>query len=216
MKTIAVIDKHPVVRAGLEIFIQNNFSDVTIIEFDSFHHFNKDSIDDLPELFIVGSTIELPSNQCKIITKLKNKSRLIKIIIYDDNPDFLKISQYFKSGVTGYLTKRSDMTDLYKCISEVQNEKSYISDEIMEILLPRWLSPVEDPSFKNKITLTNREFEIAGYLINGDTISEISKKIQREISTIRTIKKNLFHKLKITNLVDLKDSLQKSIDSYLA
>lgn len=215
MKTIAVIDKHPVVRAGLEIFIKNNFNEVTIIEFDSFYYFNKVNIDTAPELFIVGNTVELPSQQCSLIMKLKEKNPSAKLIIYDDNPDFLKVSQFVKSGVTGYVTKRSEMTELLNCIAEIQKGKNYFGNDILEVLIPKWATPVDASSQINRITLTHREFEIANYLINGDTVAAISKKLHREVSTIRAIKKNLFNKLKITNLVDLRDSLQKSLDQQV-
>ncbi|WP_254412692.1 response regulator transcription factor [Dyadobacter diqingensis] len=211
METIAIIDKHPIVRAGLDIFIKTNFNEVSIHEFESFYHFNKAGFKDYPDLFIVGNTVELPSTQCKFIMELQLENHPPKFIIYDEDPDFLKVSLYFKSGVTGYLTKQSDMDELLKCIRDVQNEKNYISNEVLDVLLPKWVSPGDDSAPKNEITLTHREFEIANFLINGCSVSQISKKLQRKASTISTIKKSLFRKLKITTLVDLKDSLQKSI-----
>lgn len=216
MKTIAVIDKHPIVRAGLEVFIKNNFNEVTLLEFDSFHHFNKICLDISPDLFIVGNTVELPNNQCKLIMGLIGKSKQTKVIIYDDSPDFLKVSLYFKSGATGYLSKQSEMEELLKCISEVERGRNYVSNEIMEILIPKWISPGKDTVSGNHVTLTHREFEIATFLIDGASVSQISKRLQRKTSTISTIKKNLFRKLQIENLVDLKDSLEKSMNRQTA
>ncbi len=216
MKTIAVIDKHPIVRAGLEVFIKNNFNDVGLVEFESFYHFHKVCIETIPDLFIIGNTVELPNNQCKLILGLIAKNKKTKVIIYDDSPDFLKVSLYFKSGATGYLSKQSKMDELLKCISEVENGKNYVSSEIMEILIPKWISTGKDTGSDKKITLTHREFEIATFLIDGSSVSEISKKLQRKTSTISTIKKNLFRKLKINNLVDLKDSLERSMNRQIA
>lgn len=206
MKTIAVIDKHPIVRAGLEIFIKNNFSNVSIEEFESFYHFNK-VCDKNPDLFIVGNMIELPSKQCEFIIRIKQRSPF-KVIIYDENPDVFKVLLFFKSGVNGYLGKGSDISELLKCILDVQNGKNYVSNDILELLLPKWVSTVDDPSDKSQIKLTPREFEVANFLISGTTVVDISKKIQRQASTIYAIKKNLFNKLNISNLVDLKDALE--------
>jgi DNA-binding NarL/FixJ family response regulator len=211
MKTIVVIDKHPVVRAGLEIFIKNNFGEVTTIEFDSFSEYNKATQQYATDVFIVGNTVELPSSQCKLIAKLKEKNQQVKVIIYDDNPDYLKVSQYFKSGATGYVTKRSDMNELLACISDIRKGQNYISSDVLEVLIPKWASTVENISARNETALTHREFEVATYLLRGDTVHEIAKKSQRDVSTIRAIKKNLLVKLKITNLVDLRDVLQKTI-----
>jgi DNA-binding NarL/FixJ family response regulator len=210
METIAIIDKHPIVRAGLDVFLKNNFNEVSILEFESFYHFNKTSFNNYPDLFIVGNTVELPSTQCKFIMALSVENHPAKVIIYDEDPDFLKVSLYFKSGVTGYLTKQSDMDELLKCIRDVQNGKNHLSNEVLEVLLSKWVSPGNESARQNQITLTHREFEIANFLISGCSVSQISKKLQRKASTISTIKKSLFRKLKITTLVDLKDSLQKS------
>ncbi|MBE9460579.1 LuxR C-terminal-related transcriptional regulator [Dyadobacter subterraneus] len=207
MKTIAVIDKHPIVRAGLEIFIKNNFSKISIEEFESFYHFNK-VCDKTPDLFIVGNMIELPSKQCEFIIKLKEKNSAAKVIIYDENPDVFKVLLFFKSGVNGYLSKGSDISDLLECILDVQNGKNYVSNDVLELLLPKWVSTAQDPSDRNQIKLTPREFEIANFLISGFTVEKISKEIQRQATTIYAIKKKLFNKLNISNLVDLKDALE--------
>jgi len=208
MRTIAVIDKHPIVRAGLAIFIKNNFNESDVFEFESFYHFESGSKTSTPDLLIIGNTVELPSNQCKIIRGLKSINQQLHVIIYEDNADPFKVTQYFKSGASGYVTKRSAMGELLKCLSDVQKGTNYISNDILEILIPKWQCAVNEPSLHEKTALTNREFEVANHLIQGDTITEISAKLHREPATISGIKKTLFTKLKINNVMDLKYSLQ--------
>lgn len=207
MRTIAIVDKYPVVRAGMDVFIRNNFSEISILESDSLDYFEQFNSSKNPDLLIIGNTPESTTRKLEILTLFKRKNELTKIIIYDENPDFTKVSHYFKSGASGYLTKMSDMAELLRCIADVQNGKTYISSEILDVLLEKWSSPGHDTSSQSKKLLTKREYEIAMLLVNGDTISFISQKLQRKVSTISTTKKNIFKKLEITNITDLKNSL---------
>jgi hypothetical protein len=58
MENITIIDEHSTVRVGLEIFIKNNFNEVSIHTFKSFYHFNSASFDDTR----ICSLLAIPSN----------------------------------------------------------------------------------------------------------------------------------------------------------
>jgi len=210
MTTIAIIDKYPIIRLGLELFIRKHLNEISTLTFISLEYFTQFNFNDNPDLVILGNTTEVPNIQYELIVRLKRKNNQAKVIVYDENPDFIKVSRYFKSGVTGYLTKGSDLSELLRCVVDVHNGKTYVSNEILEVLLLEWSSNGNDPSSKKKKLLTQREYEIAIYLINGDSVSSISRKLQRKISTISTIKKTIFRKLDITQVTDLKKSLNKS------
>ena len=211
MITIAIIDRYPIFRVGLELFIKKNADEISILTSNSLDHFIQFNFTENPDLIILGNTVEAPNIQCSLIIRLKQKNKLTRVIVYDDNPDFIKVSHYFKSGVTGYLTKASDMSELLRCMVDVQNGKTYISNEILEVLLTQWSSSGNAQNAKSKKFLTKREYEIATYLINGNTVSYISKKLQRKVSTISTIKKTIFKKLEVTDLAELKNSLNQSL-----
>lgn len=51
--------------------------------------------------------------------------------------------------------------------------------------------------------LSNREFEIGLMLINGETISSISKKKNIALSTVSTYKKRIFDKTKVSNIIEM-------------
>jgi len=207
MKTITVIDKHPIFRAGLADFFGNNFNKVSIHEFDSIDHFEK-SGNENSELVIVGNIAELPSAQFEYILKLKKKNRPAKIIMYDENPAVFKVLLLLKSGINGYLSKGSDTSELLKCIQHINEDQNFIGHDVLKLLVTDWITSIYQKKDRKAINLTHREFEIANFLAAGITISQISKKLQRQVSTICTIKKSLFTKLSITNVIDLKDALE--------
>ncbi|MCE7044047.1 response regulator transcription factor [Dyadobacter sp. CY312] len=207
MSSIAIIDQFPIVRSGLDLFIRSNFKDTTVLESTSFYDFHHVSQNASPDLFIIGATIETINSQCDFITQYIRTNKSTKVIVYDDCPTFAKLSLYFKSGVTGYITKSSGMDELLNCILDVQIGKKYISNEILDVMLSHWFPARNKGSVKRAYKLTPRENEIVNLLLEGNSVSAISKNLNRKTSTISTIKKNVFKKLGISNLLELKDSM---------
>ena len=53
--------------------------------------------------------------------------------------------------------------------------------------------------------LSPREFEITALLLKGDGISHIAHSLNLQVSTVGTHKSRIFEKLKVTNLIELKE-----------
>jgi DNA-binding NarL/FixJ family response regulator len=209
MSTIAIIDQYPIVRAGLDFFIKSNFKNASVLESDSLDNLLRARYSLTPDLIIVGTTPEPTKNQCDMIARIRKANGETKVIVYDECPNFSKVSLYFKSGATGYLTKTSGMEELLNCISDVQLGKKYICSKILEVMLSQWSPPKADSSVNRLNALTPRENEIGNLLMEGNSVSSISLKLNRKMSTVSTIKKNIFKKLGITSLMDLKDSMSR-------
>ena len=115
------------------------------------------------------------------------------------------IINYLKIGVDGYLSKLNDLAELVACINDISRGKHYIcSDALYAMLLTK--STSERPNVqKVNHQLTSREFEVANYLSEGLQTKIIAQKLGRAPSTISTTKANIFKKLKVDNVVKLRD-----------
>ena len=124
-----------------------------------------------------------------------------KIIMFSMNAEEIYAKRYFKMGGMGYLRKDAPIDEIKKAIDNVLNSKRYMSPELSEKLLIDLHSNhnPENP-FDN---LSPREFEIVQHLANGDSVSEISKKLNLHTSTIGTHKGRIFEKLQCDNIIDL-------------
>lgn len=208
MTTIAIIDKYPMIRMGLELFLKKNFQEAVVLESESLDRFEQNEPDQSPDLFILGYTHDSSVDHYELIVSLKKKYTKAKIIVYDGHPEFSKVASYFQGGVTGYISKSSDGPELLRCISQVENGKNFISNEVMEVLLPKWL-PTNHLRKHTVKSLTSNEYEIARSLANGDRITSIANHRNRKVSTISTIKKNIFKKLNIDHIKDLVQALDR-------
>ncbi|MGZ4048927.1 MAG: response regulator transcription factor, partial [Bacteroidia bacterium] len=77
----------------------------------------------------------------------------------------------------------------------------YISPGLKEKLI---MDILDNSSQENQFDkLSPREFEIVQHLVHGESVSEISKKLNLHTSTIGTHKARIFEKLHCDNIVEL-------------
>lgn len=212
MLTIVVINAQPILRKGLSLVLKNHFSDAVILETESISSFSTEHPDVKPDLFIIGQTGNNESNDLKLIVSLKKTFSDGKVVIYEG--DQTNIINYFKVGIQGYVSKQAEVEELISCINDVLKGKVFLSHEAMIQFLvkdsPASANPKASFALKNSKSLTSREYEIARYLSDGLSTSLIAQKLERKSSTISTIKKNVYKKLNISNIVELRKILKQS------
>lgn len=212
MKSVAIIDKHPVVRVGLRHFVGQFFESTTMTESDSLDQYLKTYPGQAPEVFIVGNTLELFNSICHSIVEIKKANNASQVIIFDENPDHIKIVRSFKAGAKGYLTKFSDVQEFFKCVSKVKEDRIYICHDALGLILPNYGSSGGGRK-KGRLWLSSHEYDVASLLTLGDPVSVIARKVRKNEASIRSTKARIFKKLNISGISELKESLQKHLDS---
>ena len=116
-------------------------------------------------------------------------------------------------GARGYLRKDASNDEIEKAITTVLNGKTYISPSLTQKLLAGLQSRKETGNPFDK--LSHREFEIVQHLAQGDSIKEISTKLNVHTSTAGTHKARIFEKLGVHNVIELIN-LAKAHDVILS
>lgn len=211
---IAVIDKHPISRAGLISFLNTRFEDADIIESENVTSFQEAHPGQNPDLIILG--INQSANAANInfittVSKRKKTQPAGTVIVYDEKPNFSMIIHYLKAGLRGYITKQNSLDEIKQCIGAVLNGKRYVCDEVMQLILDSYY--VEESILREGHfpPLTPREFEIAKYLIKYTKTSVIAKTLGVTSSTVSTIKNTIFKKLDVDNIQNLKEVIQPNL-----
>jgi len=134
------------------------------------------------------------------ILSVKPEARLI---MFSMNSEEVYAKRYFKMGVMGYLRKDAPLSEIKKAIENVLSNKKYISPELSEKLVADLHT---NHNSENPFdTLSPREFEIVQHLAIGDSVSEISQKLNLHTSTIGTHKARIFEKLQCHNIIELSN-----------
>jgi DNA-binding NarL/FixJ family response regulator len=211
---ILVIDNYPISRKGMSMILQAQFPEATINELDGFtvaHHTRADFKPDLI-VFAIGQLIQ--SQDRMPINRIRKNYPTSKVIVYDDNADYDMLVSSFRSGVDGYLSKKSDVNELLECIKKVLSGKKYATNEaLVELMFNRYPSATDGPNIMRP-TLTAHEWEIASYLTEGMKTTLIAQTLKRKVSTISTIKSTIFKKLKVDNVFALREAMRSEQPYY--
>jgi DNA-binding NarL/FixJ family response regulator len=213
---IAIIERFPIVQHGISDIFRSSIEETELVGWTSSQELLRAKGSFVPDL-IMFCINNLSNIECLVDIEIMMQTIPgVIIIALDDRLDRYSVSEFFAKGVQGYLTKLDEISELKKCIAEVTNGKRYIASETIIRLLQG--ESADKSSFKgSKATLrttrfrngkrgqlSNGEQKIAHFLCMGKRTSQIAFELGRKPSTISTVKANIFRKLDISNIVDLR------------
>lgn len=132
----------------------------------------------------------------KLIKSSKPALKIIMLTTYNDKEI---ISELIHIGVSGYLLKNSDKSELVEAIKKVMSGRYYFSAEVEEIIM----QGVSEKKNTEVIVLTDREIEIIKLLGKEYTNEKIANELHISYRTVETHRKNIMQKTKSHNLAGL-------------
>ncbi|WP_254560539.1 response regulator transcription factor [Dyadobacter diqingensis] len=206
---IAIIDKYPLLRSGLKYFLKKHYAKAIVVESRSVSSFKEESLGQ-EDLIIIGISQSAQDDNLELIREVKRLYPMVKFIGFDENPEPSMVVAYIKAGIRGYLTKQTDISQLQECIAQVLEGKIYMSQEIMEVIMEAESNLIERREKRANLSrLTAHEYKIARYLSEGMKTGEIAGVLNRKPSTVSTIKSKIFFKLRVDNVIKLRDELDQ-------
>jgi two-component system, NarL family, invasion response regulator UvrY len=201
MKKFLLIDDHVVVRSGIKLLLSNIYKDSeineakdgdTAIELVKNNHYDFVMLD-----------VQMPNTDSfALMEHFKANYPLLKVLVFSMNSENIYALRYIRAGAMGFISKDAPLDEIKTAIEQVLNGKKYISEEMLFVLAEGASQGADVNPFN---TLSAREFEIVSMLLNGKTISLIAAELNLGISTVGTHKGRIFTKLKVTNLLELKE-----------
>lgn len=204
MKNILLVDDHVIIRAGLKMFIEGLIP-LSVIEEapDGDTAFEKIKQKDYDLLIL---DVNMPgTDSFGLVSNIMAIKPGSKILMLSMNAEEIYAKKYLMLGAQGYVGKDAPETEIKKAIETILNDKRYISNSLSRSLTEEALG---NKSFNPFDRLSPQEFKIIQYLMRGESVSEISEKLNLHTSTIGTHKARIFKKLNCKNVVDI-NSLAK-------
>ena len=201
MKRFLLIDDHVVVRAGISTLLQRTFAPAEIFEAAN----GREAMERLAErsYALVVLDIQMPGTDAQVLlSDILLKYPDSKVLIFSMSSESVHAKRYLRYGAKGFVSKEVGLEEIIKAIKIILDNRRYISDALANQLASETFDTQTANPF-NK--LSTREFEIASLLLTGQTISNISAKINIRVSTVGTHKARMFEKLGVSNLLQLKE-----------
>lgn len=204
MPKMLIADDHYIVRTGLTFLLKSMFVQVEIDECRDGHGvWEKIQTDDYDLLIL---DISMPSTDLfTLIRKILAVRPKQKMLILTMSSEMIFAKKYLQLGVRGFINKEAPPAEITMAITNVLNNRRYISSRVRDTLT---LEMLDSPAKSLFDTLSERELEIMNYLIDGKNVSEIAKMLAIHISTVSTHKANILQKLGVPNVIELSKMVQ--------
>lgn len=197
---IAIVDDHQLVLEGLHLMLNGRQHIKVCGLFKSINEVLQFMVNDQVDVILLD--INMPEMNgiegCKLIRK-KNKD--VKIIGLSMIGEINLIKLMLKNGANGYLHKNCDREEIEYAISQVMQDKLYLSDDIAQsILVDRHSENYPTSPFPK---LSRREEEVLRLVVDEKTTQEIADKLFISFGTVETHRRNIMIKLGVKNTAGL-------------
>ncbi|WP_343608423.1 response regulator transcription factor [Chryseobacterium oranimense] len=194
-------DDHSIVRQGMAILIDEVVPNSKIYQTSSSQQIVEMIKANGVEIAVIDAHFP-DGNSLHIIPLMKTAKPDIKILVFTGLEEELHVLKFIKAGASGYVSKLSEEKEIRQAISDIVHKGEYFSPLSRNLMLQL----VQNPDLINPLSrLTKRELQIAEMYAEGHGNLEIANSLDIKQNTVSTIKKNIFDKLKIENLVELID-----------
>jgi len=206
MKKILIADDHSLVRYGLKAAMLNHFSDARIDESWDGNSVLAQLKDTTYDLLLLD--LSMPDTDTgSILHWIKNFHPDTKVLIVSMNNETIYGKRALQMGAHGYIEKDASPDELIKAVNTVLSGKKYMSADLADVI-------VNDSLTKKSINpfdaLTPREFQVAMYIIQDYTITQISELMQLQYTSVSTFRRRLFEKLGVPD----RKSLVQLAEAY--
>jgi two-component system, NarL family, response regulator NreC len=154
---------------------------------------------DINKADLVIMDISMPEISGIEVTRLlRNKQCLVPILALSGSDDAPDIKEMLDAGANGYIPKNASYQELEFAISSLINGKTYLSPSITQKLID-----YRKDDHDALQQLTEREREIATYLVDGKRNRDIGKLLHISTRTVDTHRSNILKKLNIKSNAEL-------------
>jgi DNA-binding NarL/FixJ family response regulator len=201
LKTVAIIDDHPLFRAGVSKALMEASCFDVIAEGESKDDAIAIAQRQLPDLMILDVNIPGGGIEAAIgIGKVSPNIRTLFLTASDEESDVLSCIQ---AGALGYILKSISGSDLVNMARSVSRGETIITPSLAGRLLTSMHKRNEAKMSKGlKNDLTPREEEILELVTRGNTNKEVARALDVSEKTVKHYMTNIMLKLGVRNRVE--------------
>lgn len=124
----------------------------------------------------------------------------VSIIVLDTNPSFEKGMKLLSLGIKGYANMMVNDIHLKDVIDTVKNGNIWLYPEFINYLALNLNTIKKDKDLNKEFEiLTEKEKEVAFLVLNKYSYSDISKKLNISLRTVKAHTKHIYEKFDVTN-----------------
>ena len=195
MRSVLLVDDHPVVRQGIGRVLSAEFPDLRVGEaMDGLGAFEKLRSS---SYHLVLLDLTLPGDGgLVLLRRMHREFPGIPVLVVSMHPVDQFAQRALQAGAAGYVTKGADPRELVRAVRTALTGGRYVPPELEEAA-----RLVEDPPRHD--VLSDREYQVLRMIGAGKTVSEISTELRLSVKTISTYRARILEKLQLRTSAEL-------------
>jgi DNA-binding NarL/FixJ family response regulator len=199
MINVMIADDHEILRKGLVSIVSETDDICVMAEASNGEEVLQKLKQGHYDVLILD--ISMPKgNGFEVINTIRKNNRKLPILILSMHSEDQYALRMIKSGANGYMTKESAPNELIEAIRTLAKGGRYISEDLVDKMA--FALDVHTHEEAHNI-LSNREYQVLLLIAEGNTINEISEKLNLSPKTISTYKRRILEKMDMNNTTEL-------------
>ncbi|MDT5271279.1 MAG: hypothetical protein QOH49_3465 [Acidobacteriota bacterium] len=200
--TILLADDHRIVRQGLRALLAGEADFEVVGEADD----GREALELVkrlnPDVLVLD--LMMPGlNGLEVARQLPRQSPGVRVVVLSMHDDEGFVLEALANGVSGYVLKDSNSSDLVHAVREVAAGRRYLSPPLSDRAIEAYQQRAKVGTMDKHETLTTREREVLQLSAEGHTNSEIAARLGISTRTAETHRSRLMHKLSLHTQSDL-------------
>lgn len=202
IRSIFVVDDHPLTRAGIRESIDVHASLTLIGESDN----ADDTLEKVqklkPDLLIVDLTLRGRSG-LELIKDLRKVQPELEILVFSMHEETFYAERVLRAGARGYVMKSEGAKQLIGAIQTILKGEVHVSDLVASTLLNNLTGRQPKTSSSPVSHLTDRELEVLALVGKARESREIAKLLSMSVKTVEAHRASIRQKLDIKTRAEL-------------
>ncbi len=199
---ILIVDDHPVVRMGMAQLIRQEPDLGPCVEADGIRPALEAIAESKPDIVVVDISLKGESG-LELMKDIKARWPGLPMLVLSMHDESVYAERVLRAGASGYMMKQEATDRLVTAIRCVLSGRTYLSENMTEKLLYRFLSSTRPGTGAGSVgRLTDRELQVFELIGQGVRTQAIAERLHRSVKTVES------HREHIKNKLGLKDADQ--------
>lgn len=199
MIKIAIVDDHPMVRAGLREFFSDQIDFSVVAEASN----GRQALDIVRkgDVDVILMDISMPDQSgVDALIAIKARAPDLPVLILSGFPEEHYATTLLRQGASGYLNKDCDPQEIVTAIRTVFRGRKYITAGVAERLADSLGNGGEIALHEH---LSERELQVFLRLAKGESIGNMAVSMSLSVKTVSTYRTRVMEKMKLASNSDL-------------
>ena len=154
----------------------------------------------LPDVALIEVSVPNRADGLRAAAEIASQSPKVRVVVLTNNGDLSYARSMLAAGVSGYLLKNCELSQLFTAVRRVKLGGKFIDPVLSNDLV--WHG-IERKTKKARSTFSRRESEVFKGLVRGYTNAESADLLKIGVKTVETYRMRIYRKLHLRTRAEL-------------